>query len=1013
MPVEQMTFTVLNRGEGYNPSAAGYQIKACSPGLTDRDREHLAAICTHAGQAVYDRGKPVTAAAIERESAWWREHAEEGSAIPQDVLDEFPVFWSYDQIGEDRFALTRACYIGMCPDNKPGNFFAHCLVLAPRYLAAYGYNPLRLCRSGLFLTNDTGPSTELRTWDDLEAPLDDGTDANVLREPPYGAHLGAMLSSLTEARTGGRPTVLRIADWPQSVSLIEALLELLPPSARCRTTVCTYEIDPRWIPNLDGTRQGNMVSAHHVLALCGQDDRAWNLYENDYQSTYALYNFPEDRYSPAPEPRRFAAFSDDCLRSGPGDRLERYHDLIERLGAGEDPQAWDRLVDAVPLLAQPAHSQALPDAARALVEVAKTSDQARAALELVLPTLARPADADDHARLAELASEVARLVNRVEQGARPEQEEKVRQVVRPLACEALAAGRGQTLGALLGACGSGQWAVLLGLLKESRSDPEVTVGVSADDADRRHLVKLMIDTALNVIRDPTQGKLSQGVLVLTFQTASQAGLAADAWQCLAAEVAKPALGGDWDESKHKLAEGLLVHLTSDTCPEGNLWLNVRLIEASGPQGRKLQEALANAAAACSHCDDADEHAQRLLAVADRLLPDGYQRAVALGRMAEAASGTPLEGTFSGAYLTAVGRQENQRNNVHKRLAELGAVGILCEEMLADVLPWDEQGSPERLESWHAAVLKPFPQALTELGRKVAALLGQLQDGSSLWPLAARLLALGAEGNAEDLAPLYDAMAMSLPLAPLDDPWSKVLRAAPSTMDDAARRRLDLLKLMQNVAEGSASPEWSTTKFPHGERAWQEVRQLDPGDRRSVLDWLIRTFVPVGASVPKEAAALVRLLQQAGFDRPADVANVVTALLEGRPPLTCGLMARNFVLCAFARTDVNANWPGIVEAIVTRFDKKTRRLFEEDLVRGFWPGKDPQRRLKPFRDALGLQPPVPAELGREGVQGQPSPGGSETRSGFTGTMRHLGKIIGLGRSSRPPDDGPGGHRGERD
>ena len=33
MSVEQMIFTDRPRGKGTDPSAAGYQVKACSPGL--------------------------------------------------------------------------------------------------------------------------------------------------------------------------------------------------------------------------------------------------------------------------------------------------------------------------------------------------------------------------------------------------------------------------------------------------------------------------------------------------------------------------------------------------------------------------------------------------------------------------------------------------------------------------------------------------------------------------------------------------------------------------------------------------------------------------------------------------------------------------------------------------------------------------------------------------------------------------------------------------------------------
>ena len=67
MTVEQLIYTDLPRGKGLDPSSAGYQIKACSEGLSAEARGLLSSICTHYGDAVH---RHAPCAAKERERAW-------------------------------------------------------------------------------------------------------------------------------------------------------------------------------------------------------------------------------------------------------------------------------------------------------------------------------------------------------------------------------------------------------------------------------------------------------------------------------------------------------------------------------------------------------------------------------------------------------------------------------------------------------------------------------------------------------------------------------------------------------------------------------------------------------------------------------------------------------------------------------------------------------------------------------------------------------------------------------
>ena len=276
MAIEQMTFTVVQGGKGFNASLpSGYQVKGCSPGLQQDAalRERVAAICTHYGQVVYDGKCSAVAAAMDKESAWYRRKQGPPQAFGPQVLDEFPVVWSYAQSSGEWWAATRTCYRGPCPDGKPGNFFSHALVFRPEELRQHGNNPLALCRSGLFMACDPGDSTTLPTLVDLGPASAARLDAELLGRPPWRDRIGAILLALARARSGGRPVVLCVANWREVPPLVEGLLALLPPSARCRTAICTFESDPHWLPSFNGPRRRTGLPPITSLCSAGRTTR--------------------------------------------------------------------------------------------------------------------------------------------------------------------------------------------------------------------------------------------------------------------------------------------------------------------------------------------------------------------------------------------------------------------------------------------------------------------------------------------------------------------------------------------------------------------------------------------------------------------------------------------------------------------------------------------------------------------------------------------------------------------
>ncbi|MFO1432367.1 MAG: hypothetical protein U1F76_19855 [Candidatus Competibacteraceae bacterium] len=411
MAIEQLLFTDWPRGKGVDSAAAGFQIKACSKGLGNDIRRQLADSCMHLGRAFTPASAPRAAAQQEQE---WLVQTQDRQAMPAEILAEFPLIWSYDRLADERYALIRATYLGLTHDGRTGNFLAHALVFAPAELASYGYNPLALARSELFQSTPTDTATDLPILSDLGNSIDPGPHYDALRAEPYYDRLAALSTALCTATPVGRPLLLCLSDWRQATPLLEGLLDLLPPSRRCRTTFVTYESDRYWLPS-SGTGRPVGVAAHQILVLCGEDSRAFNLRADEYQSGYMAFNFAENRFSELREPGGFAVFAARCVLEQRSELLAAQHDLLEKLNLTEAPDAWDRLAT----ITNPGDSHITPamltETARFAVSLVRQPPQAKSVLDFFLPHLQTLRETNQSAALAALGQELVVLIDRCDE----------------------------------------------------------------------------------------------------------------------------------------------------------------------------------------------------------------------------------------------------------------------------------------------------------------------------------------------------------------------------------------------------------------------------------------------------------------------------------------------------------------------------------------------------------------------------------------------------------------------
>ncbi len=961
MTVEQLTYTDLPRGKGFNPASSGYQIKASSAGLSAEAREHLGNICMHYGDAVY-RYAPL--AATERETAW-RTQTDSLDVVPDEVLKEYPVVWSYDQLPDNLLALTQVRYSGLTHDRRPGNFFAHALIFPADSLGQYGSNPLSLSRLGSFLPNDQGDQTELPQLEDLGFPSKLQVDYQILRQDPYSKQLEAMLSALCVGTPSDRPVIICLADWRQATPLVEALLNLLPPAARRRTTVCTYESDRTWLVPVKGIRPTGLAAAHHLLVLCGSEGRGFNLRPDEYKARYAVFNFVEGQFSDLGKPRPFAVFAARCVTDGQIDPLMQHHELVEQLGFGPNADAWDKLVPVTNLRSrQRMEINELAESAQALADLAAQPEQIQMALSLLLPHIASLAQSDNYTGLGNLSATLAKLADRlpIESGQTPTQ--GFASQMQGLAGKALVSGYARTAIALLQACGQRQDHLLLELLEQVISQPLAPTSAT----EQKALVDLLCDALRLTGKMPETAPLFDRLLVVVFQAAQMTGQLPDLWGKIGIEFVQPRLGGSWDANQQALAQTLVAHAPAVACPEANAWLNLRLLGAAKLQGEPLFVLLTETAVSTSRCMEAEKLSSVLLQLTEQQVPNKEELAVVLGRMAQAASvNTPPGKKLFEAYRASIQTlTSNRQVFIRRKLVEADAVQVVCREILMEILPWNVTDSPNKFQHWRNEILAHHPKALDALRQQVADLLKQPGQLERVMPFAEELLPKQGNKSTPEagLRALCTAWLLSLPLQPisLDRPIFSTLGDDYLTPEAAAHLRL--LKFMNKVRQMAEIPDWSTTKFPHTDPAWsRDARLLNHTEKTQILTWCMATFRASGLTTQEEAQGLIQLLD--AVDQKPAVAEIVGQLLKGRDTVTNVLVVTSFVQYALAGERKPAQvefWGSTIGDILKRCDRTMRQLLEAHLAYRFAQSSAEQTsRLHQLCQAAGLSLPKPAML----------------------------------------------------
>jgi hypothetical protein len=971
MAIEQLVYTDRSRGKGLDPNAAGYQAAACSAGVTAEIRRVLTPICLHYGDAVY-RHAPRTA--LDRETAWRTTRAASVASMPVEILRAFPEAWSYDQIAEDVFALTRVRYSGFTHDGRTGNFVAHALMFQPDDLAACGHNPLSLARSTLFVDQLDGDQTRLPAIAVLPAlsSVRGGVPETAHAAPV--PHVAALVSALMSCDTS-RPMLLRLNEGMDAAAALEMLLELIPPGARARTTFATFENDWRWMPSMTRSKQTDGgIAAHQLIAVASTDGRDIDVRAGDAQSAGSVFDFVRGTSSTIATPRPYAQFVAQGVTEGAWPRVANYQQRIERLGLGRSREAWDRLLPLAALDDVLVSGRGVAEAARLLSGAARLAPQAKAALHILWPHVRRLYDAGEVSLLDTIATDVGTLADCASSDVDAEQE--LLPQIESQALAALTDGRIRLAVTLLNVQGRNRGRALLSLLHRAMSDPANVVTVR--DAERLPLMNLLAEglqlasasTSTSTSTSAPAGSF-EALLIWYMQTAREAGRLTEAWHQMGDAIIKPLFRPPWRPDRTCLARDLLSIATPDACPPLAVWLNLQILDLDPPNLPETMARLEQCAKVCGRCPDADEIARGLVRRATERFKDATMRAEVLGRLAQAAFDSGPGPFLLDSYRAVMSLDAVAVPRVRTKLADVGAGRVLCVEMLDEVLPHiDTPLGRARIDAWCEAVFDDRTEAFGEVCRELSMQLGRDRERS----LQLLQVALALFRHVPDYlrgdsryTSLCAAVMMLLPMAPLMDPWASALPVSLNVgstdsvstdfAESEAAVRLDVLRFMTDQAARSLLPAWSAAEFEHGDPRWHRVTQLPPSAKADALAWAATAFNETGLSTPDDSHVFERILRAAGASS-TEVATAAAELLKGRDAVTCVQAVMAFVVRRLddpADAADTRDWH-LVETLVQCLAADVRPLLDDHLERRF-ARITPQyeRRLAALQTVLALGP----------------------------------------------------------
>ena len=564
MHIEQHMYTSCPPGKGYD-RIDGFQTKARSAGLTNAMHSIIRHYC---GRYRLPRS------AQEIEYTCRRE----GRTVPSQAVVQFPIALTYYPIDGDVFALTRTCYIGRDHSGRFGIFFAHTLVFPVEALQPLDYNPLALTRTHLFQSADPSDRTILPTLPDLQTlqGQPDRSWMSMAAQGPYVGQLVHLISATLGVQQTGRRVILCLPRWDHAAHLIEALLMLLPPEARCRTTFTTYEHDPYRLQGWGSPKsQSAQLPLQLVVTLSRAEGGAFKFQRDEYQAQFAIFNFAEHRFSPPSSPSAYAQYVVDCCLHSRIDRLVSVQKLMTGMEVGREPEQWDMVLPAVyleePCDPQPG-SEEVRQATSALLAVAQRPTQVATTMNLLWPTVQNLSRRDPGQLFEQTIQAYRGLLERLP--ADSPRREQAQQALLTMACQLFKEGRARRAQATLVAMapheGEALAATLWPLVEAGWPGSANVTMLARHEEDRAVMPELLTGALQAMQAQSVRPQVLATMVVAAYEAAGKVGCLPALWARTGMGIVLSLLSSLGRAEALDLVSRLLTLLTCEVCPDGML-----------------------------------------------------------------------------------------------------------------------------------------------------------------------------------------------------------------------------------------------------------------------------------------------------------------------------------------------------------------------------------------------------------------------------------------------------------
>jgi hypothetical protein len=697
------------------------------------------------------------------------------------------------------------------------------------------------------------------------------------------------------------------------------------------------------------------------------------------------------------------------VRSGNVRALAGYFDFLEQMGAGHPPEAAASLLDElIPLAAEPgsrrkggldtatspvsAPAQDLVLSSKVLINAARKYQHPEIALEWFSNRIDLLVENQDFTTLGLLGPDITDFLENLSTPASQESGKKLLTKIQELASQTLQQGQVQMAINLCHMTGSGRDAVIVQLLRQvlvgaeqsplraeqSSHGKTIKIPELKQRAEQECWLDFLQEGLASNDRLKVQALPRDLLIKAIFQAAVVVGRTDELWSRLGKPVILPYLDEGWNPEKRGLVEQLLKTIPAGASPAAAVELSLRLLQHTSPADPGWLVLARRIASEAKDSPEAETILGDLLKQVQDRFSDKEQKAFTLGILADVVRGAPGGKKIVAAYDESLSSLEHKESlKLRRKLAESGAASILARDLQRDVIPWDPEEGPKRLQRWRDVILDQHPKVLECLRNEVATRLQRSEQGDAFVPLALELLpreAGGAAGQAapgaphpgaprpatQDVLGLWDGLLLRLPLIPGSLPaGAPRLSRPPANLSPESSQRVRIIQLLAEIQQSARAENWSLADFPSTQPAWaQDVHALNPKEKREVWLWCLGTFTKTGITLSAHAGGLVQALEAIG--ERAWLSDSVANLLQGRDPVTCILAFTAFVDKGIG-SHRPAEWGRYLGEIMARTDKAEQdrlrtvfRLFEEHLLKRFSPkNKGYQEKLVILAEEAGL------------------------------------------------------------